>query len=251
MVPVVAGLWLRSRTPSRRAWMTAAAVLLGACGAIIAPWTLRNALVVGEPAIVCFGGGLNFYFGHNAESIGYRDLSLTPMAKLTTQSDIDRTGYRLGLAHLAAEPLGFVTRGAHKVVSLCGVARYAQHDNSAIMLPEGWRTDPEAARSAEALRARQRAKNRLLDGPFTWLAAAHGWFLLAGVLAATLRWREFGNEARLLVYLCLGWIGAHVLFWAQPRFRYPMEIFLILLAALAVSRMWTARQRTATGRVRS
>jgi len=251
LVPIVAALWLRSRTPSPRAWLRAAAVLLGTGAATIAPWTVRNALVVGDPAIVCFGGGLNFYFGHNAESIGYRDLSRTPMAHLTTQAAIDRSGYRLGAAHIAAQPLGFLTRGMRKVVALFGIARYAEHDNSAIMLPEGWNTDPAAARVADALRARQRAKNHLLDGLFTWLAAAHGWFLLAGAVATALRWRDLGAEARLLVYLCLGWIGAHVLFWAQPRFRYPMDLFLLLLAALAVTRMWPVRAPAATERSRS
>jgi len=50
------------------------------------------------------------------------------------------------------------------------------------------------------------------------------------------------------VYLCLGWIGAHVFFWAQPRFRYPIEIFLILLTALAMAQLWTERTRSAMGR---
>ena len=88
---------------------------LAACALTIAPWTLRNALVAGSPALVCFGGGLNFYYGHNSEGTGYRPIEQTPMARLRTQADIDREGYRLGLASLAQAPFGFVTRGVHKV----------------------------------------------------------------------------------------------------------------------------------------
>ena len=251
VLPAITVPWLRPRLPSRIAWLRASAWLLGACAITIAPWTLRNAIVVGSPALVCFGGGLNFYFGHNDAGIGYRDLSTTPMAELRTQADIDREGYRRGLAHIGADPLGVVIRSGKKVVDLFGVPRYAPHDNTAILLPDGWRSDPAAARAAEALRARQRAKNRLLDGPFTWLAMAHSVVILAGALFAVGRWRRLGSAARLLVYLCLGWIGAHVVFWAQPRFRYPMEIFLILLAALAMTQRRASRPTAAVGRVRA
>ncbi len=250
VLPAVAGLWLLARAGWRRPGWIACASLLGACSATIAPWTLRNALVVGSPAIVCYGGGLNFYFGHNAEGIGYRDLSLTPMADLTTQAAIDRTGYRLGLAYIGAEPAGFLTRGARKVVALFGSPRWAPHDNSAILLPEGWNTDPAVASIAEALRAKQRAKNRWLDGFFTWIATALGMLVLGGGIVAAARWRKIGAEAQLLVYISLGWIGAHVLFWAQPRFRYPVEIFLILLTALAMAQYWPERTHSAVGRKR-
>lgn len=250
LLPVVAIPWLRSRVPSRHAWLRASAWLLGVCALTIAPWTLRNALVVGSPALVCFGGGLNFYFGHNAEVIGYRDLSTTPMAALTTQGAIDGEGYRRGLAYIGADPGAFLARSGKKIVALFGVPRYAPHDNTAIMLPDGWRSDPAAAHAAEALRARQRAKNRLLDGLFTWLAMAHTLIILTGGLLAAWHWRHLGAEARLLVYGSLGWIGAHVVFWAQPRFRYPMEIFLILLTAFALTHMRTLRITAAAGRAR-
>ncbi|HZL84553.1 MAG TPA: glycosyltransferase family 39 protein [Candidatus Krumholzibacteria bacterium] len=248
VLPAVAGFWLLARAKWRRPGWIACAWMLGACSATIAPWTLRNTLVVGSPAIVCYGGGLNFYFGHNAEGIGYRDLSLTPMADLTTQAAIDRTGYRLAWAYIGTDPAGFVSRGVRKVVALFGSPRWAPHDNSAISLPEGWTTNPDVALVAEAMRAKQRAKNRWLDGFFTWIAAAIGKLVLCGGIVAAVRWKKLGTDAQLLVYLCLGWIGAHVFFWAQPRFRYPIEIFLILLTALAMAQLWTERTRSAMGR---
>jgi 4-amino-4-deoxy-L-arabinose transferase-like glycosyltransferase len=240
VVPVVAALWLRGQVSSRRAWLVACAWMLGGSVVTIAPWTLRNTLVVGTPALVCYGGGLNFYFGHNADGIGYRDLALTPMARLTTQAAVDRSGYRLGWSYIGAKPLGVLSRGVRKVVALFGVPRYAPHDNTAILLPDGWQTDPEQGRIAAALRARQRAKNRWLDGLFTRLATAHSWLILAGGLVAAAAWRRLPSQGRLYAWLCLGWIAAHVLFWAQPRFRYPMEIFLVLLTTAVLTRAWRA-----------
>jgi len=235
-VPFVVALARWRAFPSRRAWVRATAWMVVTSLLTIAPWTLRNMVVAGSPALVCFGGGLNFYFGNNDVQLGYRDLASTPMSHLATQAAIDREGYRLGLQCLAGNPLGFVTRGVLKIGALFGPPGYAPHDNSAILLPEGWENDPEKGRIATELRARQRAKNRWLDGFFTQLAAVHSYLLLLGAIVAVARgWRRLPAELRACVWLVLYWISAHVVFWAQPRFRYPAEIPLALLAAFAVT----------------
>jgi hypothetical protein len=238
LVPVVSALWLRARAHDRRSWLVTSAWLLGGSALVIAPWTLRNAVVAGSPAIVCFGGGLNFYFGHNDVGIGYRDWKQTPMGELQTQRDIDRVGYELGLQYIASHPSRLVTGSIQKIGALFGPPGYAPHDNSAILLPDGWRTDPELGRIAEEMRARQRAKNRWLDGFFTAVATVHSYALLAGALAACLFfWRQLPADLRLGAHLSLYWIASHVVFWGQPRFRYPMEIPLALLAAYALVRV--------------
>ena len=249
LVPVVVAVASRAGA-ARRRWLIRSAWVVGASALVIAPWTLRNAVVAGSPALVCFGGGLNFYFGHNPSGLGYRDLAQTPMSKLGSQAAIDAMGYRLGFEHLGRAPLGFFTRGVRKVGELFGSASYAPHSNSAIMLPDGWQTDPVKRQQAEALRARQRDKNRWLDGLFSQLANLHTILLGLGTLAACLRWRRLPAELRVLVWLCLYWIGAHIVFWAQPRFRYPMEIPMALLAGFAVSdllRRTPAAARRASG----
>jgi hypothetical protein len=235
-VPLVVALARWRAFPSRRSWARASAWLVVSSILTIAPWTLRNMLVTGSPALVCFGGGLNFYFGHNEVQLGYRDLETTPMSHLATQAAIDREGYRLGLQCLAGNPFGFLTRGVRKLGALFGPPGYAPHDNSAILLPEGWENDPEKSRVANELRARQRAKNYWLDGLFTQLATAHSYLLLLGAIVAVARARRhLPPELQACAWLVVYWIGAHVMFWAQPRFRYPAEIPLALLAAFAVT----------------
>jgi 4-amino-4-deoxy-L-arabinose transferase-like glycosyltransferase len=233
LVALVVALASRSRAATRHAWLVGGAVLVGASALVVAPWTLRNQLVAGSPALVCFGGGLNFYFGHNDGPPGYVPLERTPMAQLTTQAAIDHIGYKLGLETLGRNPFGFLTRGAQKAAALFGSPGYAAHENSAILLPDGWQTDPEKERQADAMRARQRAKNVWLDGLLTQIAQLHSWILLAGALVACTRWRRLPEGLRICAWLCAYWIVAHVVFWAQPRFRYPMEIPMALLAARA------------------
>ena len=242
LVPFVVVAWMFQRRTARHEWARNATTLLVACFAIIAPWTLRNALVVGSPAIVCFGGGLNFYFGHNEVGIGYRDLADTPMAHLATQASIDRAGYDLGMRYIAAHPFALVTGAGRKTLALFASPAYATHSNSAILLPDGWRSDAAKRQIAETKRARQRQKNRLLDGLFTRLAEVHSYLLLAGALAAILLLRrQLTPAARLMAWLSVAWIAAHVLFWAQPRFRYPMEVLLMLLAGVAFA-SWRPRR---------
>jgi Flp pilus assembly protein TadD len=246
LVPVIVALASRTAA-SRRQWLMRSAWLVGASAIVIAPWTLRNTFVASSPALVCFGGGLNFYYGNNEVAIGYRDLAATPMAHLPTQAAIDRAGYELGLAYVARKPFTFFTHGAHKVIALFGSAGYAPHANSAILLPDGWQTDPVKGQQAAELRARQRAKNRWLDGPITQFANLHTALLVIGALLACLRWRRLPRALRLMVWICAYWILAHVVFWAQPRFRYPMEVPMALLTAFSL----TGLVRGLTGRPRA
>jgi 4-amino-4-deoxy-L-arabinose transferase-like glycosyltransferase len=245
LVPVIVGLWTRHRAPTNRAWLVGMAWLLGVCGLTILPWTIRNAVVVGSPAIVCFGGGLNFYFAHNDTFIGFRDVDDTPLAGIPDQVTLDKEGYRLGWECIARHPFGVLTRAVEKTRAFLGSAGWAPHANSAIRLPDGWRTDPIIQRQAQEMRARQRAKNRYLDGLFTHLGTMHFWIILiGGVLASTLRWKRLPDSMRLLVYLSAYWFLSHaVFFWAKPRFRYPMEIFLMLLTAFAIDTWLQNRQK--------
>ena len=249
-VPLVVAWALRGRSATTGpGWRRGALAMLAATAVVIAPWTLRNFVLTGTPALVCFGGGLNFYFGHNPVAVGYRDVAQTPMAALTTQAAVDREGYRLGFAHLADAPLGFFTRAVVKIGALGASPGYAPHASSALLLPENWQSDPEQGRIAAAMRARQRAKNVWLDGLFTHWAALHSWLLMAGgVLACVTAWRRLPPDLRIGAWLILYWVAAHALFWGQPRFRYPMEIPLALLTAYALTHAtWHRHGERATG----
>jgi 4-amino-4-deoxy-L-arabinose transferase-like glycosyltransferase len=230
-VPLVVAAWQLRRGRGAR---PAALTLLLATALTIAPWTLRNVLVTGHPVLVCAGGGLNFYFGHNDGPLGYRPLQGTPLAGQRDAAGIDRAGWRAGLQYIAAHPLGVLRHSGSKLVALFAPPTYALHANSAILIPDAV-ADPSLAPLAAAARQKQARKDVLLHGVFKVLAALHSYLLLGGALAAVLfAWRRLPAELRLAAWLALAWVGVHLVFWAQPRFRYPMEIPLALLAAWAL-----------------
>jgi 4-amino-4-deoxy-L-arabinose transferase-like glycosyltransferase len=245
LVPVVAGVWLLRRLAGTRARWRAIAWLLAGSAVIVLPWTPRNYLVSGSAALVCFGGGVNFYFGHNDVSIGYRDLSQTPMAGTSDQVEADRMGYRLGWEHIVSHPLGFFTRGARKVVALFGPSSYAPHQNSIIKVPAE-PADPAQARATTELVARYRAKARQLDGIYTWLTIVHSYLLFAGTALGLFLIRRAPEELQLAAWLFFAWIAAHVFYWANPRFRYPMEILMALVVAGGVAAISRARHSKAS-----
>src|SRR5262249_44482685 len=143
-LPWVVALWARRHAPTRRLGNVAAIAVLGGFFATLAPWTIRNAIVAGAPALVCFGGGLNFYFGHNSGPLGYRELATTPLAGSRDAVEIDRRGWALGWRCVEQDPLGVVTRAWSKLGAFFAPPTSALHANSAILLPDPT-TNPELA----------------------------------------------------------------------------------------------------------
>jgi 4-amino-4-deoxy-L-arabinose transferase-like glycosyltransferase len=235
--------WIRARTraaddffATHLGWRRQAAWLFAGFLLLIAPWSVRNVLVVG-PALVSHGGGVNFYFGHNEGPVGYRPIAETPMAGLRSAAEIDRRGWELGLKYVAQDPLGFVRRGALKVRELFASPAYALNANTTIQLPTGGvlLLGPQTATAdANAATAAARRKATALRGVWTDCAHLHARLLQILALIALLLWRRLTPELRFMGWLSLGWVAAHILFWAQPRFRYPLEITLAVLASFTL-----------------
>lgn len=239
-LPLIVIAWKRRIAAEPQRWRAHATAMLAAFALVVLPWSVRNWVVLGDPAIVSYGGGLNFYFGHNEQEPVFRDVSQTPMAGLPRPGDIDRRGWRLGLRHALRDPFGEFGRSAYKLRELFASPGYALQANNAVRRPEGWQYDPAIAALAEEARERQRARARLLRGVFSDFAAAHTRFLWTFALAALLSWRRFTPEMRLLAWVGVYWIAAHVLFWAQPRFRYALEIPLAILASFVLINVGSA-----------
>jgi 4-amino-4-deoxy-L-arabinose transferase-like glycosyltransferase len=79
--PLGVAAWLVERAGGRRRGAVAAAVVVAAGLAAIAPVTLRNVVVAGEPVLVTDSAGLNFYLGNGPGANGtFRIPSLLPGA---------------------------------------------------------------------------------------------------------------------------------------------------------------------------
>lgn len=235
LVPfVIVGAMFRSQ-PNRRVWRQAALWILGTYFALLLPWTVRNAVVVGSPALISHGGGINFYYGHNPDSIGYRPVAETPMRGMSDPAAVDARGRKLAMQYILQEPGGAFVRGFSKIGRLFAPPRYAMQANNAIALPANWEGDPVLEQQVEEARARQRPKSRLLRGPLTVAASINSYFLLLGFLAALFLWKRLTPEMHWMVLLSLFWVGLHVVFWAQPRFRYPLELFMAVSTASVIA----------------
>jgi 4-amino-4-deoxy-L-arabinose transferase-like glycosyltransferase len=129
VVPLLAAPLADGRYPLRARWHLAASALLGAA-AVVAPWTLRNALVFHELIPVHDGAGIVFYQGNSDWTIRfYRDvrtraefdrwISGMDGEIRRVVEELDRTGrtspttrsrhfFRLALAERARDPAGWV-----------------------------------------------------------------------------------------------------------------------------------------------
>ena len=234
VVPGVLALWVLLGSGSRRAGALAAvALILGAVVPML-PWTIRNALVAGSPQPVCYGGGLNFYFGHNPEHLGFRPLKETPLRDLQSPPEVDARGYALGIETIRRDPRAAVCRTGTKLERLFGSPYWALHVNSGILLPDV-RLRPDLAPEARARAARQKARDGVLQGPLQILAWTHYLIVCAGAAASIVLWRRLPGPMRLLVVLTAAWIVVHLVYWAMPRYRFPIEMFLSILTAWFLS----------------
>lgn len=83
---------------------------------IIAPWTLRNAVVTGSFIPIAANGGMNLYIGNNAEGIEwsyqiYDSKTLNEIQqKGSSESGIDKEFYKRSFEYIRAEPSHFVSR---------------------------------------------------------------------------------------------------------------------------------------------
>ena len=106
--------------------------------------------------------------------------------------------------------------------------------NNAVSLPAGWEDDEELTRQVEEKRARQRPKSRILRGPLTVAASVVSYVLLAGLLLSLVAWKRLTPQMRWFAWLSIAWVILHMVFWAQPRFRYPIELYAAVLTASVI-----------------
>jgi hypothetical protein len=159
---------------------------------------------------------------------------------------IDLAAYRAGWRFMAGEPLTFFTSSARKLVDLFRFPDYALHVNSGILIPDA-RGRPELQSQVQEKLERQRRRDRLLHGPLTLLARVHAMGLLVlGLAGGLLALRRPIPLLRLCLWLFGGWCLAHVFFWAQPRFRYPLDLPLAILASVALLQVRHFLRRTGT-----
>ncbi len=221
---------LPGKSPNPRKWLAAAIVCIAATLAI-APVTLRNYRVAGEPILISYSGGLNFFIGNNAESNGvsavlpggrrslregFADAHRIPQMALGRElkaAEVSDYWYARSLEWIRAEPVAWLKLLLHKF--------------RLFWSPVEWSNNQPIAFTSQLS-----GMSALFQVGFPWIAVLGlaGWSLLRR------DWRRFFLPGAFpLIYM-----GTVILFFCNARYRLPVYPFLIVAAAAGMDRLVAA-----------
>lgn len=194
-------------------------VVVAVALALCVPWVVRNQLQVG-PVGLSSVGGVNFYFAHRDNGYGYVPYQKTELAGLD-EVEMSRRGYELGIENLRDDPtriLGDIVEGTQRLYE-----------------PPGY-----ATRFSSRAFAKVAPYPPSVSGPLLSVVErvnVLGWYTIAGLgVAGWILLVARRRRAALVItgFAVANWICFTVVFWALPRYRFPIEPFLCLSAAVAI-----------------
>jgi len=233
--------WLASRRPSAEAgpappdgaWWTPAVASLAAAivmVGLVAPWTYRNAQVMGAPAFVSMNGGANMWMGNHPGTNG-RYAELPPETDGMLELERDVYLKKAARDYIRAEPAAFVTRTLKKFVTL--------HANEAIFVD--WNEV-----------GIERVFGKGANQPLKYVGTGY-WLLIitASLTGVVVLMRGVGFWAVWLHPAWLFWgyfASVHAVIVVQDRYHYPNVPFIAAFASvplLAVFGRLTSRRHAA------
>jgi hypothetical protein len=215
----------------RRTAMPAAAFFLS-LALVIAPWVIRNNIVVGPGTALSTTAGVNFYFIYAPEGYGYVPVPQTPLGPLPT-GEQSREGFRIALDEIKRNP-AVIAR------AVVGAARSLyRHEDYAVYWSTRAMPTAEERRPARDLALTPVATELV---KFAWPALA-----TSALLALLILRRWSGRVAAVLLTLIAGnWAGFTFISVAVPRYRLLIDVLLCIFAALVVSELRRVHRRTYT-----
>jgi 4-amino-4-deoxy-L-arabinose transferase-like glycosyltransferase len=220
----------------RSAWAWRAAVLLGAMVLTIAPWTIRNAIVMDGFVPVGNNPSGTLWSGHNPKANGW----IVNPDKLPSVSG-SGSKETLRANELRHQAIDWAVHNPLKELGLI--------PRRLIMLNQG-----SGGSIGGWINAGQPYQHELGSSSvlvFTVLADAFGYFLLFVTLASLVLigvrrlWRLAPGMRGVLAYLALCLVNYGVVYYGQWRYRIPMEPFMILISTPLLVRVWDARSALA------
>jgi 4-amino-4-deoxy-L-arabinose transferase-like glycosyltransferase len=189
----------------------------------IAPWTIRNIRVMDSPVILSTNYGINLWIGHHEGASGSGELYGKPLPQpessglSVTEGEVEQSNIALreGLEYMLTHPRDELR------LSVIKVRKLYESDAEALDWNAAYHADQYFPHTADTF--------------FRYVANAY-WFaalLLAGAGVWFLR-HQCRSGVIALPLCVLLWTAAHMLFFAEPRFHYPVVFALALLAARAV-----------------
>jgi len=230
-------VWLFFRLRSG-AWRRAG-LLVAAVAVVILPVTIRNVLA-GDPVLIAWQGGTNFYIGNNPESDGttaivpgtradwwggYNDVKRSAEQATGRElrgSEIDRYWLGRGLEFWRRQPLAALGLTGRKL----------------LLLASGY----EVANNRDIYSAKRHSYLNLLFFKTSWLKFPLGLVLPLALVGAWLLRRRAARPAPL--FLFLGAYGLSFLpFFVTARYRLPLVPVLLGFAVVGAYRLVRTRGR--------
>lgn len=210
------------RLPSRPFAMATLLLILGAA-AVVLPWTIRNASVLGAPVLVSTNGGDNLYRANNPHATGgYTDAGEHDLSSLA-ELERDRQGKKLALKWMMENPLDFVALGFEKQLRFMG-------DDS-----------PTIYASLQ----RGEGTNNVLVYIF-FKVFANLWWLLVWMLLATAAMANRTKGSRDERWLIWSWaylFVLHTIFESASKYHLPMIWVLCVLLGCVLVRPVVAAEK--------
>ncbi|HYE89088.1 MAG TPA: glycosyltransferase family 39 protein [Vicinamibacterales bacterium] len=214
----------------RRAGELAGAVAVISLGVAIAiaPWLIRNQMVFGEPIAISTSGAENFWIGAHAGADGSGTPAVPYDEVVAKHGGDPAAGYVEGWRFVRQHPTEYLWLAAKKTHRLLGSGNYGVN----------WEIGLDPLRPL-------RPSARILLG-----MAAHWYYVGVGLLALLIVWLEPRSmPAWFGVAIICYWIAFHALFFGQPRFHFPLEPVLALLAGVSLRAL--GRRQPFHGMIRS
>jgi 4-amino-4-deoxy-L-arabinose transferase-like glycosyltransferase len=229
LMPIIPLAMWWGRVP-RREWLTRGAVLLATMALTIAPWTIRNAVVMDAFIPVANNASWTLYAGHNPKAnggpIGGAQLKVSDAGRSEAERAAERRHAAIDWAlHNPLKELGLIPR---RLIALNG-------PSSGLIAWINQGTPDQ----------RQLGLSSILV--FSVLGDAFGYALLAATLASLALigvrrlWRTHPAMQGILAYLALCLVNYGLVYFGQYRYRIPMEPFMVLIAAPLLVAVWRQR----------
>lgn len=214
--------WIATRFSWRRFFGHGAIMAIGAV-AVIAPWTVRNALVMNAFIPVSSGAGHTFLTGHREDP--YDPLAIFPEAELQEKYSylpfperevkVEREAMKEGLEYMWGHP-------TEELQYLGEKFRHFYADDSDALRWVNGRPEPLPLSP---------------DEYNTWRAITDRYYyaIMALFVISIPFWISFRDYNRLLLVLVIvGWNAAHLIFFPGPRYHAPLVPLFSLFAAYLV-----------------
>ncbi|GMQ85605.1 MAG: hypothetical protein BMS9Abin07_1172 [Acidimicrobiia bacterium] len=213
-------VWVGRAIPRRIRWRQSALIIIGVA-VVLAPWYIRNTVVVSGDTGLSASAGVNFYFAHNGSGFYGAYTEGSPLQGLSAE-DASREGWRLAFEYLGANPLRLVKDTRRATQEL-----FADPDYALFLSTRDVRFRGDPDHFDKALRFTTSLGQVLRLSATLLIAAA-----VLSLLLVPLWTRPLATL--ILPLIVSSWVLRTVIYWAIPRYGYFISVMLVFFSALTI-----------------